>query len=93
MAFKILLAPQRLSKFSPQGFRSYVKALYQKPEGLPSSVSDIALYFGKRNIVKVKNREPKFVTLKEIKQLSLDYGKTETELTELFKSRKIEVKE
>ena len=88
----ITLGPP-ISALTPQKYRECIKSLhYVPPSKNPSSIAEIKLYFGKRTIVRV-SREPKYVAKHELTILAKDYKKTEQEITDLLRSRKVEIRD
>jgi len=73
-------------------FFAHVRSLYVMPETkTASAVPGVSISFGKRTIVR-NNRTPKYVREKELRVLAKEYEKTFTELWNLMKLRKIEVR-
>jgi len=77
------------STYTPETFKQYVTGLYERPAGL-SPVSGVKIIFGEKvtqvRFVKGKVKEIKG---KDVRVLAEFYEKTEEELLELFKKRKI----
>ena len=91
MRKKILLG-KPIRSHTPESLLDFVKSMYLRKKTSKESVSvpGITCYFGKKIMVRLKDKNRIF-TDEEIKLLSLEYNKELPELMEILLSRKIKI--
>jgi hypothetical protein len=76
-----------------ESFRDHIKSLYVKTTDSKATraVPQLTISWGKKSTSVRLSRPEKTLTMQEVESLSLEYGKDQTELIELFVSRKITI--
>ncbi len=84
----------KLADYAPEEFYAYAKSLRQVGKHNASTVPEVKFHFQKNGRVILRvTRDPKWVSMKELKLLSQDYGKSIDELMEIARKRKVEIRE
>lgn len=87
-----LLSKKALAEYTPEEYKAYIESLYQEPERA-APPKEVSASLNKKGTLTIRiNRDPKYITSKEVDALAEELSWTKQKTWLEVRRRKIEVR-